>query len=273
MTDGTDGSVVDTGNPDSKPWIEGIEDGELRGFLENKGLHKLDDPIKAVAATGKMYHNIEKLLGADRAGKTVILPTDGDDASKEAFYEKIGRPAAPADYGFKAAEGQSPEFITAYSEWAHKNGLTKEQATNLMAEFSTFTTSQMEALNQQAEQDDKVATEQQTTKLKGEWGQQFDKNVSLAQRAAKTFEVGDEELNGIEKVIGFERTMKLFSKIGKELGEDRFVGGNDVDTTHAASAKVTALESDPAFMKRFMAGEQGAVTEMNKWRAKAVSNG
>ncbi len=68
-------------------WLPGA-DPDTTAYVTAKGWN---DPAAAVTS----YRNLEKLFGADRAGHTVQVPSEGsDEVTMNNFYTKIGRPAA-----------------------------------------------------------------------------------------------------------------------------------------------------------------------------------
>ena len=67
------------------PWLESVQDMELREFIQNKGWN---DPGEMAQG----YRNLEKLVG----GEKVPLPKgDTDNEGWERVYKALGRPAKP----------------------------------------------------------------------------------------------------------------------------------------------------------------------------------
>ena len=67
------------------PWLDGVQDTELREFIQNKGWN---DPGEMAQG----YRNLEKLVG----GEKVPLPKgDTDNEGWERVYKALGRPAKP----------------------------------------------------------------------------------------------------------------------------------------------------------------------------------
>ena len=96
--------------PEAPPaWLGGVQDAELREFIQNKGWN---DPGEMAQG----YRNLEKLVG----GEKVPLPKgDTDNEGWERVYKALGRPAKPEDY-------QLPDLESAAAY--HKLGLTGRQA-------------------------------------------------------------------------------------------------------------------------------------------------
>jgi hypothetical protein len=89
----------------SPPWLDGVQDTELREFIQNKGWN---DP----AEMAQGYRNLEKLVG----GEKLPLPKgDTDSEGWERVFKAPGMPAKPEDY-------QLPDLESAAAY--HKLGLT-----------------------------------------------------------------------------------------------------------------------------------------------------
>ncbi len=74
------------GNAVPASWYEGFKDTSLKGWLANK---HYESPEVLVSA----HWSLEKLMGHDRAGRTVVVP--GETATPEeraTFLAKLGRP-------------------------------------------------------------------------------------------------------------------------------------------------------------------------------------
>ena len=75
---------------------------EDRTYAESKGW-KGDTPPDALLSS---YKNLEKVWGADKAGRALMLPKDANDtAALDAIYDKLGRPADPSGYEITLPEG------------------------------------------------------------------------------------------------------------------------------------------------------------------------
>ena len=79
----SDSNAQQQGGDGGQPWFAGFQNAEAKTFVESKGFK---DPESLVTS----YANMEKLLGADRAGRTVVLPKDANDAEGlKAFRAKM----------------------------------------------------------------------------------------------------------------------------------------------------------------------------------------
>lgn len=238
-------------------WTAGFGD-DLKGYVQNKG-------FKDPSALAESYRQYEKLLGVPQ-DQIVKKPKDfSDKAAVNEYYAKLGRPEKPDGYGFAAPEGGNPEL----AEWAknqfHELGLTSQQGKELFAKWNekigAATTAQLEA--------SKVALQAQEATLKKTWGAGYDQNVQVAKQGANKFGLDEATLDGIESVLGYQKTMELFHKIGSATGEHAFVGANAGSgspgqmSPEAARQKITGLMRDKDFVQKLENKSSQEVTEWN----------
>ena len=231
--------------PAAKPFYADIADEELRGWAENK---KFPDAQAALTS----YRALERTFGADRAGRTVVLPKEGDEVSQAEFYEKLGRPKTAGDYDIPVPEGGGdPKTV----EWAknvfHKAGLSAAQAKVVAAAWNEqagqMTAAQMEEYNAKVAADDLMLTK--------EWGAAKDQKVQACRRAAGVLGMQKDQIDALEKAMGFGGLMKFMDNIASRIGEDKFDAGEDKGagfgamTPAGAKAALQELTLDSEFMK------------------------
>lgn len=257
--------------PAANEWYSGIKDENARNWTAAKGWK---DP----AAAAESAYNLEKLLGHDRAGKTLVLPDDKATPEQvAAFRTKLGVPEKPDGYKLPVPEGDSGEFAKTAATWFHEAGVPAKAAEVLAAKFNehnqAIETQRLEAFEAQAQLD--------MTALKGEWGAGYDKQVELARRAATNFlpakdaEERAETLSKIEQAIGTGAMMRLFAQIGSGLSEATMVGADDAvgfnDLTPAqAKARVEQLKSNKDWTAKYLSGDKAALAEMERLSKLAV---
>lgn len=266
-TSGADAGAAAAGNVSGQPpaanagaaspiaWLPDANE-EMVGYIQNKGF---DSPGKVVES----YRHLEKVLGADRAGRTVVVPGDGSDAKEwGVLYDKLGRPSEPSKYEIPVPEGHSPEFANEASTWFHEAGLSKKQANALAEKWNGYVTAQAQKMNETAA----AEVQKQAGELKSEWGQAYEQNMRLAQQTRATLKVSDEEVDKISGVLGLKRTIQMFHELGSRTGEPDFAtgkpGGSNVLTPGQAQARINELKSDPGFRARYAAGNVEAKNEM-----------
>lgn len=260
------GGQGDTGN--TAPWYGDIPDAEMKGWVENKNF---DSPVTALTA----YRNLERMVGADKAGRTVVLP--GDKAEKpeiDAFFNKLGRPETPDKYEFSLPADADKSFV----DWAratfHELGLTGKQAQALFGKYAEFSGGRAQQLTE-ADQQKFIAEDQA---LRREWGGAFDQNMSQARAAAKQFGFTAEEIDAIEKHAGYAGVMKRFAAIGAKLGEGGLhlgenPGGGSKLTPGQARARIAELQSDKSWMSMYLSGSKTHLQQMDQLQQQAAARG
>lgn len=245
--------------PPQTAWY-GEVDTDTKGYLENKGWKS---PIEAITS----YRNLERAFGAEKAGRTVVLPGDkAEPAELDAFFNKLGRPESPEKYELKAPDGADENTVKWFKETAHKHGLSAKQAAALFDDYNamtgTLTQAQMEA--------QKAQIAQEVDGLKKEWGAAFDTKVSAAKQAVKAFGIEPDTIDAIEQVMGFSRVMKFFDQIGAKVAEPGFASQEQKTqsfgalTPQAAMDRIAEKKADKTFTARLVAGDRSAQAEWDR---------
>tara|TARA_R110000803_G_scaffold27832_3_gene64774 strand:- start:1406 stop:2260 length:855 start_codon:yes stop_codon:yes gene_type:complete len=227
------------------PFYSSFENEELRGFVENKGM-------KTSEQLATSYHNLEKLMGADKAGRTVVLPgPDADEASMSEFYGKLGRPETADAYDLPVPEGQDGST----AEWAsgvfHKYGLTPAQARGVAEEYN----GRIAEVGSAAEQTNTQTEAEATSELRRDWGAAYDQKVAGIETTAVALGIQHEQLLGLRDSMGPAAAMKFVDQLASKLGEDTIVNGESVDavmTPNNAAAAIQAMWGDPETHKALM---------------------
>jgi hypothetical protein len=217
------------------------------------------------------YQNLEKVFGADKAGRTILAPKSDDDADGwSGVYNRLGRPESPDKYGLPVPEGDDGSFATAAAPVLHELGLTTRQAKGLAEWWNKASAARVEAEGESFSK----ASEAEYAALRGEWGAAASQNEELAKRAVLKFskEAGLDEgsFDAMERAIGTAKVMKLFHAIGAQFREADFVA-SDAPSSGAlnpsqAKNKVASMFADKEFMARYMHQDQrirqSAIEEM-----------
>lgn len=261
----TSTGAVATSTPPAAPapgaypeWLKGADDTTI-GYVQNKGW---TEPTQVLEG----YRNLEKLLGADKAGRTVVLPGEkAEQAEVDAFYAKLGRPVEAKDYKIPVPEGHDPAFAEAAKGKFHELGLTSKQAEALAAWNNEYIAGLTAAQNNQKAE----AFNKDVTQLKTDWGAAHDQNVVIARNAAAALGLDAKLIDGISAGIGHKATMELLHKIGSKTGEDGFVGGTSTNYSGAltpgqAKARIGELRTDKAWTARYLSGDAEAKAEMSR---------
>jgi hypothetical protein len=249
-------------------WLAGADEARV-GYVQNKGW---TDPTQVVES----YVNLEKLLGADRAGRTVVLPNpDAAPAELASFYDKLGRPSDPSGYKIPVPEGVPPEFATGVAAKLHELGIPKAAGEGLAAWWNEQATAAQAA--GKATLDASIAADDAA--LRTAWGAAFQQNVAQAQAAVRGLGIDKATIDKMEANMGLKATMELFQKIGAKTGEPDFVTGEggqkfgNALTPGQALAKIAELKADRDFTGKLSRGDAGARAELSKLNAFAYPEG
>ena len=243
-TGGTTGAAAADMNPAAAAdWTSGLPE-DLKGVAAAKGWR---DPAQAVQS----YQGLEKLLGSDRAGRTVVMPKDdAPDAEKAAFFQSLGRPDAPDGYGLAARDGADPAFSAEAAKAMFEAGLSKAQAAKLADWFDGQGGGAQEAANA----DFARRSEAEVNELRAAWGKDADARVETARRYARQAGFDEAELDKIERAIGSRAMLERFDAAGRALMEDTQPGGGRGGqdgnlTPEGARAQLRAMMADEASVK------------------------
>jgi hypothetical protein len=249
-----------TGNPAGSPapqWYDALPE-DTRGLIQNKGWK---DPVDVINS----YSNLEKLLGADKAGRGLVLPKDDADAGEWGkVYDRLGRPTSPDGYKLPVPEGDTGEFAKVAAGKFHELGLTAKQAEALAGWYNE----QSAGIVQQSAAQLAQQSEADMASLEQEWGQSYDANIEASRRAVREFGFNEQELDAIERGLGTANMMKKFADIGKRLGESQFVegknNGNFGMSPEAARVRISQLKQDPEWTAKYLGGNADAKAELEK---------
>lgn len=237
-------------------WYDGIEDADLKGYVQNKGWK---DPNEL--ANG--YRNLEKLLGSEK----IPMPKGADDQEGWGrVYDALGRPKSADEYGLTTPDGLSTEFSKAAAGKFHELGLSANQAKALTEWYNGEIKNQTSQMQQNSLQngDADIST------LRGEWGKAFDENVELSRRAAREFGI-EGKIDALESALGTGEMMRLLARMGRGLTEHSFEGGRTTQgfgmTPEAARNRITQLQTDADWGKKYTSGDMQAREEMTKLMA------
>lgn len=212
---------------------------------EDQNITKFD----SVEAMGKSWLNAQRLIGADK----IPMPQTEEDWANT--YARLGRPDDVSGYQVQAPEGVqvNEEQQAAFLATAHQLGLSQKQVEGLAA----FDFQRSAAAGEAATASQEAATNEALGLLQKEWGQAFEKNVGVANRAVNEF-VSESELafmketsvNGVA-LANHPVLVKMFANIGKgmmESGKLEGVGSEQAMTPQEMEDKRNSLMSNPAYM-------------------------
>lgn len=210
-----------TGN-EGDPWYGELADDTPQDFKDWISNKAFADPVTALQSG----FNTEKLIGLEKAGRTVVMPKDENDTEGHAaFRTKMGVPDSADDYELPIAEGESEVYLKAMSTVFHEAGMPKAMAQKVTAASNDIIKGFVEAQLAEA----KIASEQQVNALKAEWGDAFEKNKELSHRGFQAYGskagLDENDRNALLLAIGTAKTLRLFQAMGETMSESEFLEG------------------------------------------------
>jgi len=223
------GAAADAGAAANQPWYPETE----KDYVTNKGW-------KAPADVVGSYKSLETLVGADKAGRTIVLPKDDKDVEGiKAFRSKIGVPEAADKYELPAPAGDGgANLVKEASNWFLEAGIPKGAAQAIVQKWNTH----MEGLIKAQEAANTAEMNAGLEKLQTEWGNNYDKNTEIAKRAVKIFaESASLSPEEVTQMIGVADAhpawRKLFASIGQKVMEPGFSSGDANNSLDAGRAQ------------------------------------
>lgn len=221
-------------------------------------------PFSDVSSLAKSYVSTKAMVGK----KGVLVP--GEKATDEEwgqFFDSIGRPA-PEKYEVQTPKDLqvNEDFMKRFKGEAHKHGLLPRQAQKLMDWYLSEET----ASNLSKAQAQKASQEEEVKALKTEWGQGYDKQVSMARMAIK--ELGGEDFVQYLEKSGQANSAplaKFLANVGKLLGEDKLRGdgsGRMGQTPDEIRDQISKVMGDPkhAYFDATHPGHANALKQMER---------
>lgn len=244
-------------------------DADTVGYVQNKAWGGPGDMLKG-------YRNLETMIGAERAGRTVVLPAGDDPAEWSAVFDKLGRPALPADYGLPVPQGADPAFAQAAATKMHELGLPKKQAQAL----ATWWNEQVAAMEQKHNGAELAASQAEQAALEKDWGPATSPAhmvqrelarramVELGQKAGLDQQKIEAALDAGQKTLGFTGLLKMLAIAGKQYAEHGGEGmggqGGFGMTPEAARARRTQLLADKGWRDKAMQANSAEWAEMQR---------
>lgn len=251
----------------SSPWYEQPDNAEIAAWSKSRGYKFDSENLVADALRG--HHNAEKLIGLDRAGRTLVIPKD--DAPKEewdSYYGKLGRPSQPTEYKIPTELKDDP-VAKAFAEAAHEKGFNQKQFESTLE----FVSKQSAAIEARQTQEYEVKATQAIESLRSEWGGEFELRAEASRRAVRELGLQTEEAISIEKALGVDRAAKVFFEIGKKLldpAAEGLTGGGQSGfgmSKTEAQGRIGALMKDLEFGKKLASGDASAKSEWDRLNA------
>lgn len=257
---------------DDKPWYSALSEEQQRHII-SRGYDKYS---AAEAATRFMDAHREAQATITRMSSepSIRIPQNADDAQGWAeVYKRLGKPENLDGYkveGLKYADGTNPDeqFVGTMKALAHELNLPADKAQALAQKVMSITD-----MNKQTSQERVDLSDQE---LRRAWGPQHDYFNFRVGRAMEILGMPREAMEFARQSgpDGYMKFMDGMRNLAAKMGEadmlhgDRGNMGGDSQRPLAispeeAANRLKALSADPAFGKRFAAGEKAAMDEMD----------
>lgn len=247
------------------PWYDGFQQPDLKQWVAAKNIPNAEQAAKS-------YWELEKMVGADKAGRAIVMPKpDATPEEQAAFWSKLGTPEKPDGYGFQGdVAGLPAEEV---STWFHGAKVTKDQAAALTKNVQEF--------QEKTEQAFVAQSKLEEQKLRAEWGQAFDHQRELGLRALRVAADAAgvpapemEEFGAkMERTFGVEKAAKMFAALGKPYAEAPMRDGESRPasphymTPADAIAKKAMLQQDKEWVARYLNGGRAETAELRTLEA------
>lgn len=252
--DGAEGGTpAATSTPVETPAETNWRDSLSSDIKDNESLAKFTE----IDALAKSYINAEKMIGKDK----IVIPTD--EAQWNEAYAKLGRPSDPEGYEIKPMEGfdVNDDALGFFKGLFHTAGLNQSQAEKLFNGFSGHILESMKG------SDDEIMSQmkQEDEVIRKEWGEAYESNVKLANRAAEEF--GGEDFVKFLSDSGYQQhpqMLKFLSKIGQMNDEDNLHDGNGDPgmTPDSLKEEINSLMASDAYTNKSAIDHNDAVKKV-----------
>lgn len=235
------------------------EKGEFsEGWLDRLGEEFKDSKqilgqFKDPAAMAKTLVNQQRLLG--KKANSVLIP--GEDASPEEiaeFRSKLGVPDSAESYAIKPSKlpdglSWNENDARAINEIAHQNGVPPKAMEAILQKYAELEAGRASL----AAETSKKELEAGFKTLKAAWGDKFENERSVAQRAVHY-------VGGNPDSPGFRdpEVAIVINKLAKLTEEDRMVTSSSAPTSKVGSARAHDIQTNPSnpLYSKYWAGDK-----------------
>jgi hypothetical protein len=254
-------------------WAEGLDE-KASNLVKQKGWKDIGSVIKS-------YENLETAFGADKAGRTLLLPkNDQDTEARDLIYTRLGRPENAEKYVYKAPEGVQidNDLVKMSKDIAFKSGMNQSQYDAMAKAWDDLSASKMAEMGQVSQ----TTLAEEYATLTKEWGSRdgpaWVRQMSVAKKATEHFKLANAEgksvIDAMQNTAGYAATMRFFANVGEQLMESGGPGEEGGKGTFAmtpAEAKIAygQRQLDKAWMdalkNKSAPGHDEAVAERKRF--------
>lgn len=247
-------------------WFDGLAPEDM-SYITNRGLEKGDARTAFVNAM-TAHKQAEQLIGVP-PNELLRLPKDLNDAAGWLkVHERLGVPKEAKDYDLSSVKMPDGKDIDASFADALKASLLSANVSKDKAAVIAKSLVDVAAKADTSASDAKLAalnTEREALKI--DWGPNSIPNLTICKNTVKTLGLDETVISTLENSVGYAKTMQAILKIGRAMGEDKFVqGGGNGDTPMDGTSAKEMLDTkmgDTAWVARFNAGDATALKEFD----------
>ena len=203
-----------------------------------KGSHDALAPFKSPADLAKSYLHTKSLVGK----KGVIIPTEKSTPEEiAAFRSALGVPEKPEGYQLKPEKlpeglSWSDDLAKPFATIAHKHNIPPAAMREIVSEYVNMQAASTASAEQMVEAELQKGAEF----LRSEFKQDFDKNITMAKRVAKTvgLDPNSPGLRDPNVVVALVRFAGMMS-------EDKIVQGDIQTTLNPGKQKAHEIMTNP----------------------------
>ena len=211
------------------------------GFAEQLGIEGVKPESiskfagKSINDVFKSYAELQSKIGQKTEGMVKIPGEDATDEDRQAFYAALGVPESPDGYEVELPEAfqdldWNPDSLGPIKEVAHKVGVSPAQLNALVAAQAEIEKAQLDQWQQESEE--------AVSELRGEWGADYDKNLTLAKRAAQAAGLDSDNVTDPEM-------LKAFALSGRRFRKGNLVPLRRPRTAMTAEAEAREIQTNP----------------------------
>lgn len=268
-------SQVQSGTSAPSDWRSQITIEEYKNNTDVKNAKSLDDYIKGAINASKMI------------GSRVAIPAEGDEKGWNEFYDKLGRPKTVNEYEFEKPDEKflkenglvyDNEAVESFKPLAHKLGLNKKQASELVKFYSDLNTTRSKFAREQADKQSAKEEAEALGKLKESWGKEYDGRKAQLDRFLQ--ETMNETLaNAVTKSgLGNHPSFIewIYNMASDKMNKISPPGGHSTTTSaDVLETKISELRKSPEFNKRLRGTyreKEAATEELNNLYKELYAN-
>lgn len=203
--------------------------------VDMEGRDSLVENFNSVQDLGKSYLNLRKKMGESSR----IPSEDADSSEWSGFYQSLGAPES--EEGYEIPQGITEELegtLKDVRKSALSKGVTKGQWQELMNPLANLDKEKSEKLSKA--KDESLESWKQAAKSK--YGNEFDSQMALAERAYNSLVKGNPDLAGVFEATGMgyhPEVMEFMVGMGRNMADESIpsgASGNNFGTDYTSLA-------------------------------------